>query len=619
MDTNAPASGTARASASLINKDQTSSARNSTGGNQQRNPFYGRVRDNFPSLDRALGTLLDNQQNNSSEHGSSSGSRTDSLDLSMDARAALHEHLRHIAKFGVDGEFAEQGQATADTDASPGRAPKDAVPNNTLDDEWENILQGNLDDSTLPTFDRLQVLNDTVSDNDIEVAVVEMTCIEGDEEDDFFNRSKVWQLMTPEKNRGRRPQAVTSRNDEEYSDEEEGDTTPESACLVETNHPDMKQDKISPLSSSNEDSSEPSPPQRSPSAPPSTETSPPGMFAEAMSPVAAAAAAMAQDLERHPSRLASVALADFLGDDSGLHNSLLSTSVHEDLPLITSPFEPATDLEGSFADWSVKSVENPSFVLPSAVTPIRPLPPLSPIHSLRGSPSSSQRGSNSNSSGSHPNRGSPRSSKSSSSSGIPSWRVFDQESSPQRSDLERGLREEMISPIRPLNLAPTQEEDEVPSEQDSSSPHDKTESLSPLAKRAAQTAVQFLQSRKSTPFSLRPPTSSRWPDLGSADSFETTSTAGMAGEKCQQQTFTPIVKTIVPQDLHKDALTAPLLSLDTVSTTDQSGLRSTRSADRALRDRRRYRTVVPRRIIFPNDGDCNEAHGDSFDRPSQSF
>ena len=106
------------------------------------NPFYGGCRDNFPSLDRALGTTLSDvvevvaapaaiNDNNSLMCGGGGGdnfnfaqqqeeqhellfqiadnvssSPTESLDLSIDARAALHEHLRHVAKYGVDGEFA---------------------------------------------------------------------------------------------------------------------------------------------------------------------------------------------------------------------------------------------------------------------------------------------------------------------------------------------------------------------------------------------------------------------------------------------------------------------------------------------------------------------------------
>jgi len=597
----------------------TSNKPTSSGIGNQKNPFYGGGHDNFPSLERALGTP-GGHQHKCCEHGSSCGSRTDSLDLSIDARAALHEHLRQVNKFGMDGEFAEQ------RGTSNGEVPPTALPSNTLDEEWENILQGNsvdfhhsLNDSSLPTFDRLQVLNANTTENDIEVAVVEMTCIEADVDDDYFNSSKVWQLMTPEKNRGRNPRAVTNRNqdvsyDDDYDDDEQN--SPERSCVVETTpHPDfLKQDKVSPLSSSNE-SSQPSP-RPSNSTPPKTCHSP----LEGLSPLAAAAAAIAQNLERNPSRVASVALADFLNDDSGVQNSLLMTSVHEDLPLITSPFAPAPDMEGSFADWSVHSVENPSFVLSSAMTPIRQLPPLSPIPSVRGSPSNCRRGSGSGN-WSNPSRGSPRSSASSSSYGRGSWRLSMEASPPRRGDLDFALREEVISPIRPIKLAPTHEEEEEKAAAAAAAvkqefvPGNSTTPLSSLAKQAAQTAEQFLQGRRKSP--LQPP--NKWPSLGSVDSFESSSTAGMADVKFQQNIHCDTVIKTASHDPHRDGMTAPVVSLDTLSSTDNSGFRSTRSADHNLIDRRRFRTVVPRRIVFPHDSDDHEHHADSFDRPCQSF
>ena len=41
--------------------------------------------------------------------------------------------------------------------------------------------------------------------------------------------------------------------------------------------------------------------------------------------------------------------------------------------------------------------------------------------------------------------------------------------------------------------------------------------------------------------------------------------------------------------------------------------RSTHSADDVV-DRRRYRSMVPRRILFPQDYTDEVAHGDSFDQ-----
>ena len=161
-----------------------------------------------------------------------------------------------------------------------------------------------------------------------------------------------------------------------------------------------------------------------------------------------------------------------------------------------------------------------------------------------------------------------------------------QTSSPQRADLDFGLREEMISPIRPLKLAPThEEEDEEPSQRESS-PRIGATSLSPLAQKAAQVAAQFLQDQPKATRSLQPPIS-KWPSSDHVDSFDSSSTAGMVDAQFHQHIH---CSTGAFPDAHKDMLlTAPLVSLETMSSTDQSGLRSFRSADSGLHDRRRYR------------------------------
>ena len=71
----------------------------------------------------------------------------------------------------------------------------------------------------------------------------------------------------------------------------------------------------------------------------------------------------------------------------------------------------------------------------------------------------------------------------------------------------------------------------------------------------------------------------------------------------------------------KDASTAPLVSLDTMdsdrseSSKHSHGACTTLSVD-GVKERRRVRSVVPRRILFPSDFAEGIDHGDSFDRPS---
>jgi hypothetical protein len=399
------------------------------------------------------------------------------------------------------------------------------------------------------------------------------------------------------------------------------------------------------------------------------------------------------------------------GAGAGLHNSLLHTSIHEDLPLITAPFEAIVpDPEGSFADWSVQSPEH-SFTLPASMTPIRPLPPLSPIHNLRGSPSSSHRGSSgssgsgsgshhhahprggsggggsSSSSHNHRSRGSSARSSASSSSGR-SWRL--PVNSPHRSEPDFGMRQDPASPIlaslspeRPPHSASNPAEsweneadpfslpDEKPTkpwlssaplvgevteqnvkslEGDSSSSdapsrsHKKAvapafpeDALSPLAAQAAQAAAMYLQTHQREA-RRRPSSKHEWPATGElalapTESFES-STVGLVDSQLSVHRVTGATTasgTLGPPD--KDGLTAPLLSLDSIDSDGPSSEHSrgttarttgTRSVEDVGATRRNFRSVVPRRILFPTDGvEGNVKEGDSFDRgllpPSQSF
>jgi hypothetical protein len=724
------------------------------------NPFAGGGRLNFPSLERALApppNHFENQEETRGDVDNVSSSPTESLDLSIDARAALHEHYRHVAKYGLDGELTvtkppprassgNEGDVAGTAIALPRQnryqpdlslnisgeveasfndtaSSYDTTPLlNTLDEQWENILQGNnqsIQDfpdtsfhssSVLPTFDRLQVLNPTAGENeDIEVAVMEMTCIEASDEDDYFNSSKVWQLMTPEKNRGRPPPDIVTQRNQDYSDASDDDNTPDSACMVGSNHDDNQQ---FPLGVGLRCSISPNktPPSHSfASSPISLDSLPPDL-----PPVAAAAANAAAEWggSPHQKRVASVALTDFsndmigatgnntllatrdvIGDETGgLHNSLLATSIHEDLPIISTPFDAVVpDPEGSFADWSVQSPEH-SFTLPSAVTPIRPLPPLSPIHNVRGSPDNSRPGTTSNSSSSSnkrnssssnnvPSRSSARSSTSSSSLSLGrGWRL--PTTSMHRSELDFGIRQDTPSPIQhsvspeasheipssanlllSLEDAPTDfvRQGDASGSQSSPSPSARSPGIyldtkvnrsinlekesaafgpissrtkdilpqarspchgGPLSSTAAQAGKMAAKYLQTVPHpSRRPLSKSEWPAgdlvLAPTESFES-STVAMGESKLSVRRITSSPSGA--QD--KDALTAPLVSLDSIDSGRSEfsrcspGVRSTLSVDGALERRRAYRSVVPRRILFPQDFSAENERGDSFERPA---
>ena len=170
-----------------------------------RNPFIQRYRDNFPGLDRALGLDDDHDHRRAQheQHGSfyddrvspdqsicshqtSSSLQNSSLNMSIGARAALNEHLRQVALHGIDGQ-----QSPTDTSLSFERLPQDEV--------WDRLMDGNLSitSTSSPTLiDRLQAVVSISEDGEETVEVV------ADTSSDFFNSSRIWQLSTPEKNKG---------------------------------------------------------------------------------------------------------------------------------------------------------------------------------------------------------------------------------------------------------------------------------------------------------------------------------------------------------------------------------------------------------------------------------
>jgi hypothetical protein len=80
-----------------------------------RNPFLEQERNHFPDFEVALtsGPIFttvndedneDDQQCSFVDHSVCSGGTSSILKMSIGARAALNEHLRHVAKYGIDGE-----------------------------------------------------------------------------------------------------------------------------------------------------------------------------------------------------------------------------------------------------------------------------------------------------------------------------------------------------------------------------------------------------------------------------------------------------------------------------------------------------------------------------------
>jgi hypothetical protein len=166
------------------------------------------------------------------------------MNMSIGARAALNDHLRYVAKYGIDGEkenntsMASGSLHDSEEDEEEERillAGKTTNSNNILDEHWETLLNSSLQvnsssetgsSSGIPAPPGMSscsirnryhdVLNSSCSpeyhgtttvaatDDSIEV----MT----DVSHDFFNSSRVNVLRTPERNRNRRLDMVVTRD-----------------------------------------------------------------------------------------------------------------------------------------------------------------------------------------------------------------------------------------------------------------------------------------------------------------------------------------------------------------------------------------------------------------------
>ena len=211
------------------------------------NPFkQEREKENFPDLDMFFGNgggsgrtttsasttqLQDVNQSYCSQEGSSI------LNMSIGARAALNEHLRHVEKFGIDGEKPQEEnefQALAESaevcssskhNAKYQQEEEETNNKNALDAQWDKLLDssGSNNNDTSGSFAR--VLSNSRLDNLVEESME----IGTDVSNDYFNSSRVMMaLRTPERNFNR-PDMVMTRQDMQDSclfEEDSDFTTP---------------------------------------------------------------------------------------------------------------------------------------------------------------------------------------------------------------------------------------------------------------------------------------------------------------------------------------------------------------------------------------------------------
>jgi hypothetical protein len=202
---------------------------------RKRNPFHERQRNNFPDLDDAFKTtsgfvdddtdeIVDNEfvDNYSDIEGSS----TSILNMSIGARAALNDHARHVARFGIDGEnnLEEEGGRKSIDDENDGSDSDEIYTggdNNNLflDKQWDNFLDTSRVNSSaggpnLMTNSNIDIRYSAERSGYHDESIEVMT----DVSHDYFNSSRVNLLITPERNRNRRVDMTTTRNGEDVDD-----------------------------------------------------------------------------------------------------------------------------------------------------------------------------------------------------------------------------------------------------------------------------------------------------------------------------------------------------------------------------------------------------------------
>lgn len=177
-------------------------------GGRTRNPFAEVNRENFPSWDRVIGVREDKQRTLTNSNGSSSdldhsevsssSCPTSTLDMSIGARAAMTEHLRHIALHGLDGQNSE-------TSTLHSRSPQEEA--------WDHLLDVN---NTSMVWEQLEPVFSVDQDGTEAVEVAADFSSDYVNNSDYFNSSKIWQLSTPEKNKELR-RSVTTRRHHDHS------------------------------------------------------------------------------------------------------------------------------------------------------------------------------------------------------------------------------------------------------------------------------------------------------------------------------------------------------------------------------------------------------------------
>ncbi|VEU40652.1 unnamed protein product [Pseudo-nitzschia multistriata] len=214
---------------------------------RRRNPFSDGRRNNFPDLDNFFKSTSESPSpgrlrvghdsfHSHSRHDAyddedecyhlSDVGETSVLNMSIGARAALNEHARHVAKYGIDGEVAEKQESDESENQKNNsyEISSNAGTNVFLDHQWERLFdlsqvnyssEGSDSGGIPPTPNfgtinsKFDVVNASTDRSGYEESSIEVLT---DVSYDYFNSSRINLLVTPERNKNFRTAMIVTRD-----------------------------------------------------------------------------------------------------------------------------------------------------------------------------------------------------------------------------------------------------------------------------------------------------------------------------------------------------------------------------------------------------------------------
>ena len=186
---------------------------------------------NYPGLDHAFDKQSSIISATTPDRSSSiiSPPPSDYLNMSIGARAAINEHTRHVAKYGLDGSFCnhQQQHPTAE-DITPTRPSPTKTNYSSImkDEEWDRLMDGSIShasfSSTFLVDNNRSLISHALSTHHgrsgggtggnhhnnhhhhhHNVSTSSALNMTSDQSSDFFTSSRVTMLTTPEKNKAK--------------------------------------------------------------------------------------------------------------------------------------------------------------------------------------------------------------------------------------------------------------------------------------------------------------------------------------------------------------------------------------------------------------------------------